>query len=377
MKKMKIALFSPFCSQNYGTVLQAFSLAKVLNSLGHECEYIDWCYYKQSKWNRLKFLLRHPLYVFYRNKNQKHRSKDLSYSFLKEDKYMSIISKNRIFCDKYTPHVKYKYPIDELSSLEKHYDKFIVGSDQTWSPNALYQYSPYYLSFIKDSSKKASYACSCGTTNLPSNFRTFLGLKLKSFDKLSCREQTNAASLTSLLNKDVNCVLDPTLLVNRENWSNYFLPVENMPKKYILCYILGEKKNISEYAEKLGREKSLPVYYILTRPTYENKQNVLQGVGCQEFLWLIDNCEYLVTDSFHGTIFALNFGRNFISFDKHPTETSYDNGRLLEILSAVQLESHYHIDSNEEMPAEIDYSKVSCVLAEKREKSLMYLRSLL
>ena len=80
---MKIALFSPFCSQNYGTVLQAFALAKVLKSLGHECEYIDWCYYKLSKWHRLKFILRHPLFVFYYKKNQKHRSKDLSYSYVK------------------------------------------------------------------------------------------------------------------------------------------------------------------------------------------------------------------------------------------------------------------------------------------------------
>lgn len=372
---MKIALFSPFCSQNYGTVLQAFSLAKVLNSFGHECEYIDWCYYKLSKWERIKFVIRHPLYIYYLKRNLRHNSKDLSYFFLNKSPYTIITKKNRLFCDKNIPHTSSKYTIDELCNLEKKYDKFIVGSDQTWCPDALYQYSPYYLSFIKDTKKKMSYACSMGTVNLPYPFQQFLKKELSSFHKLSCREQTNTALLSTLLNKSVTCVLDPTLLLNKENWSDYFLPIENIPKKYILCYILGEKKCISEYAEKLGKKRSLPVYYILTRPTYADRKNVLECVGCQEFLWLIANCEYLVTDSFHGTIFALNFGRNFVSFDKHDASVGYDNGRLQEILSAFHLESHYYTEANNNVPDEINYESVYALLDEKRQGSIDYLQA--
>ena len=374
---MKIALFAPYCSQNHGTVLQAFALSKAIELLGHSCEYIDWCYYKLTKWERIKFLLRHPLYIYYFRKNQKKNSKDLSYSFLNVGEYVTILSKNKLFCKKYTPHTGYTYALDELYQIENLYDKIVVGSDQTWSPNALYQYSPYYLSFVRDSSKKVSYACSLGTMNLPNSFIAFLKKKLTSFNKLSCREQTNTALLRGLLRKDVLCVLDPTLLFGKDIWSKYFLPVNNMPTKYILCYILGEKSIISEYAELLSKKKRLPVFYILTRPVYEKKTNVLSKVGCQEFLWLIANCEILVTDSFHGTIFALNFGRNFISFDKHPSNNSFDNGRLLEVLTDFKLESHYHLDEDQSMPIDIDYEQINDLLKTKRQQSLAYLKSIL
>ena len=103
---MKIALFSPFCSQNYGTVLQAFSLSKILMDKGHSCNYIQWNYYNLTFWGRVKFLLNHPLYIYLRKQNIKLRSKDLSYSFLREERYSQIIKKNEQFCANNIPHTK-------------------------------------------------------------------------------------------------------------------------------------------------------------------------------------------------------------------------------------------------------------------------------
>ena len=370
---MNIALFSPYLSQNYGTVLQAFALSKQIQDLGVSCEYIDWRYYDLTNKGRTRFFLRHPLYLHYNSKNKSKNKNDLKYDFLKENEYREVIKKNTLFVEHYTPVRKGKVLIDDLNNLP--YDKFIVGSDQTWSPDALYQYSPYYLQSVKDSNRKYSYACSMGKNDIPIKFQKFLKKKLKSFNRISCREEVNCAMLRNLLHKEVSCVVDPTLLLNHEQWKSYMKPVE-MPKEYVICYILGEKKCIRDYAIELGKKNGLPVYFIATRPCDVPKEQLLTGLGVQEFLWLIDNSSHLVTDSFHGTIFAINFGKNMSSFDKHPG-AMYDNGRIQGVLSDYHIEDHYLKDDSQTIPGLINFDEVNRILQEKRDYSLDYLKDII
>lgn len=373
---MKIAIFSPFSSQNYGTVLQAFALSKELSKLGVDSEYISWRHCRTSMMHRLLFILKHPSYFFLYRKNKQNNKEDLRYSFLSESEYQETIRKNIEFVEKHTPVNPRFYTYDELASVEPLYDKIIVGSDQTWSPDHLYQFSPYYLPFVKNTKKKCSYACSMGRTILPTKFVTYLQSRLKSFESLSCREKENADLLSKLLERKVNHVIDPTLLLRNEEWVEYMIPVQNMPPKYIVCYILGEKKCIYDYAEYLGKQKDLPVYYILTRPAHAHHKNVLKGVGVQEFLWLIKNCQYLVTDSFHGSIFAMNFGREMISFDKFEG-TMYDNGRIENVLAHYGIDSHYMKGFEERIPDGINYSEVYRLLENDRQESTHYLKNII
>ena len=373
---MRVALFSPFSSQNYGTVLQAFALSKVLSNLGAESEYIGWRHCEPSMKHRVRFLIKHPTYFFLYKKNKENNKDDLHYSFLSEDEYQGTIIKNKEFVKNYTPVNSRLYTYDELASIESLYDKIIVGSDQTWSPDHLYQFSPYYLPFIKNRKKKFAYACSMGRTTLPTQFVAYLKERLKSFESLSCREKENAEILSKLLGKKVYHVVDPTLLLCNEDWNNYMLPVENMPPKYIVCYILGEKKSVSDYAEFLGKRKNLPVYYILTRPSHAHHKNVLKGIGVQEFLWLINNCQYLVTDSFHGTIFAMNLGKEMISFDKFEGNM-YDNGRIENVLTHYGIGMHYMRIYEERIPEEINYLDVYRLIEKDRQESMSYLKSII
>lgn len=373
---MKIALFSPYSSQNYGTVLQAFALAKVIADNGVSCEYIKWRHCKSSIISRILFLLRHPSYIYLHLKNAKLNSEDLSYSFLSQPEYKEVILKNEAFVSTFTPHTFEEYTYDQLKALSQRYNRFIVGSDQTWNPSHIYQFSPYYLTFVKDNSRKFSYGCSLGRTSLPEQFLKFLDEKLQSFNSLSCREKGNAFMLSCRLGKTVKHVLDPTLLLDRDTWRQYMKPIEGMPKPFILCYILGERQCISEYADFLSKTTNLPAYYILTRPCHEGHQHVLKGVGVQEFLWLIDNCSYLVTDSFHGTIFAINFGKDMISFDKYEGEM-FDNGRIQDILSSYKLESHYMNKYEERIPTSYNMADISEALSKKRQDSLHYLKAII
>lgn len=374
-KDNKIALFSPYCSQNYGTVLQAFALAKVLQDKGVECAYLPWGLFKLSAWGRFTFLLRHPLYLYYQKKNKKHNKNDLKYDFLHEPEFQEIIKKNTQFVEDYIPVDSQKYYLDNLMTALKKYDKLIVGSDQTWCPDSLYQYSPYYLPGIKNKGKKFAYACSMGTLHVNDQFRIFLKNKLKSFDLISCREESNAEMLSILLDRDVPSVLDPTLLLNGNDWHNYTTYVK-MPDEYILCYVLGEKDSIGQYAIEMGKRKGLPVYFIMTRPSTCKNENVIKSVGVCEFLWLIENCQYLVTDSFHGTIFALNFHRNVMSFDKHEGD-SYDNGRIADVLAKFGLSNHYMNSAEYVEPASIDYAQVDGILDNMRVRSMEYINRII
>lgn len=371
---MKIGLLSPYYSHNYGTVLQAFALEYYLENKGHKCEYIQYCLFNNF-WEKILFVFFHPFSLFRFYKNKKQNTNALKYDYLRTNDYMQILVKNQKFCEQYiniSPNINTYLNVKRLN---KDYDLFIVGSDQTWSPEIIYNYSVFFLPFVESSTKKASYACSFGTSNIDVQYKKFLRKTLSTFKHVSCRDKKNTDMLTSLLHKPVTNVIDPTLLLNKYDWSKYMKSV-NMPPKYILCYILGEKQCITEYANIVAKEKGLPVFHILTRPCHENNPNVLKGIGCQEFLYLVANCELLVTDSFHGTIFSINFQKNFVSFDKYEG-ISYDNGRLADVLREFNLLDHYHVDTDFSYPSEIDYRQVNSILETKRKDSMQYLNNVL
>lgn len=372
---MKIGVLSPYCSQNYGTVLQAFAFSIVLQSYGVECAYIPWRFFRLSFWGKVEFLLRHPLFLYAQRKVLKNNQKDLDYKYLSKPDFQDIIRRNTKFVEKYIPVDEQTYYVDFLPDALKKYDKLIVGSDQTWCPDSLYQYSPYYLPKINVKGKKFAYACSMGTLNVDKHFKRFLKKSLRTFDLISCREDSNARMLAMTLNREVPSVLDPTLLLESNFWHQYTTPVE-MPKKYILCYILGERKCIGRYAEELAIRKGLPVYYIMTRPSTCVYKNVLKGIGVSEFLWLIENCQYLITDSFHGTIFAINFHKNMIAYDKHEGEV-FDNGRIEDVLTKFGIKEHYFTSEEYVEPAYIDYDKVECVLNIMRKSSMEYINKII
>lgn len=375
---MKIGLLAPYLSQNHGTVLQALALAKCIRELGAECEYIQCGILKKlPRGNRLRdklYLFFHPKYKQQLIEYKRRRQNDLDYSFLVEPEFKAITAKNKAFVDTYTPVAKMWVNISHLGRLR--YDKFVVGSDQTWSPFALYQYSPYYLRQIKDSRKKYSYGCSMGrTSNFSEEFLSFLKQHLSSFSALSCRELSNSKMLEELIGKEVSWVVDPTLLLSRDDWKPYMRQV-SMPKNYVVCYILGERTCISEYADELGKRKGLPVYYIMTRPSSCNHKNVLKDVGAAEFLWLIDNCSYLVTDSFHGCVFSINFKKNVMAFNKFEGN-ELDNARIPDLLSSYNLESHFLTSAGYREPESIDYNQVHSILSERRAYSINYLKKII
>jgi hypothetical protein len=249
----------------------------------------------------------------------------------------------------------------------------MVGSDQSWSPNLYRPTKPYFLD-IANFKNKCAYAPSLGTTVLSDEYRHFLKKKLMSFDYLSCRELVNSKMLSNLLGRPVQHVLDPTLLLTAKNWDDV-ATAPAIKGKYILAYILGEKDVIVNFAECLSKENGIPVYYIVTRPKYLNRDNALMGVGPDDFVGLIKNASCVITDSYHGCLFAINYNVNFYAFGKREgTVNTLDNVRIVEMLTMLGIQNRFLSDdtifSKDE---DIDYTNVNIIVNSMRTKSLEYL----
>lgn len=197
------------------------------------------------------------------------------------------------------------------------------------------------------------------------------------FRNLSCRERQNCNLLESELLDKVEFVLDPTFLLSPSDWNSYIHePI--IEGKYILAYILGTRECISKFAEKLGEHNNLPVYYILTRPEYLSKDNLLKTIGPFDFVNLIENASFIVTDSFHGTILSINFEKNFYSFTKRDgSATTIDNDRIGTVLQEFELNDRLLNDEFANELGSIDYIRVKSKLENLRESSLNYLKTII
>ncbi len=360
---------------NYGTMLQAQALEKEVCKLGYQAELID---YKQdnslSGIEMLKLRLRRlPVYIRERKKyniiakNQGNQKK-------KEALFEQFYQKNL--------HVGAKSYTDTQQLIDDPpaYDGYVVGSDQTWNPYVANASSAFFLSFVGNDAKKGSYGPSIAVNQLPEKMQNVYREKLKSFAFLSCREKDGTELLEQVTGREVQQVLDPTLLLEQKDWEEYC--TYEVPKEpYIFVYFLGERKEHREIVDQLQKLTGwkvvcLPVVYL------EMEQDAYERVwgGPAEFLSLIRGAALVCTDSFHGTMFSINFGRNFYSFCKSSdTEKTSENSRLYSALELFGLSDRI-IKGKRDISMdelEIPYSQVKSILEIERKKSMDYLKNML
>jgi len=369
----KIALISPYNEYNYGTVLQAYALQRLLDKEGVDAAYLQYTpVVPPSFWGRLKRIIVSLFRISKSNKAIVTNNGVDDYSFFHSPEFKTFVDGYNDFINRRIKVSRQRYNPLTLPKCDE-FDAFMVGSDQTWGEARYLPYSPYFLDGIDDKYPKLSYAPSIGTTHISDNYLSVLMEKLSKFQALSCREKTNCELLSSKLGREVSYVLDPTFMISANEWGGIAaMPSESMEsKQYILCYILGEKQSISNYAEKLGYEKALPIYYIVTRPLYLQKKRHLFATP-ESFLWLIKNAAYVITDSFHGSILSINFNTQFYSFTKREGANSVDNDRIMEILDTFNLLSRYK-DGNQDFEVDIDFKKVNKLVEHYRKDSLSFL----
>ena len=220
----------------------------------------------------------------------------------------------------------------DLFLLNEKFDAFVCGSDQIWSPFCFD--SHFYLDFVDDDSKKIAYAPSIGTNKINNLYiEGQIGYLLKKFEYISIRENSGAEVVKKLTDRIVPVVLDPTMLITQNDWSQLENKINNLPEKYIFCYFLGNNETYWKYVYKLSKKTNLPLVIV---PVYKNdfRRNayVPNDIGPAEFLYLIHNAAFICTDSFHGSIFSIIFKKNMAVFKRFKEHESLNQNTRLETL---------------------------------------------
>lgn len=205
---------------------------------------------------------------------------------------------------------------EELKNNPPLFDIYLSGSDQIWNPQYVGKDTTYMLSWVPEGRKKIAFSSSFALTELPNEYYSLYKESLEKYRSISIREYSDIPQ--HLLGHNVPITVDPTLLLSKEKWKRLITSPPIVKGKYVLCYLLGYKFNAETFGIKLSKyianKIGAKVVLIGGDPINILKgTRVIPNCGPEDFLNLFYYSEFVITSSFHGTIFALNFEKPLLS----------------------------------------------------------------
>lgn len=385
MKKIGIVTITR--NQNYGNKLQNYAVQEVINKLGYETETILNST-KKGFDTPISFLSKikkiNPFYIFkvilVRLKNRFHikNSKDkLFSSIFWEQRNRDEISKTikdrvnafHTFSKRHIVQSTFTISIDDLklSELNK-FTYFVCGSDQVWNPNYPQTSNIDFLQFTEQS-KRIAFSPSFGVSEIPESKKSIYSKFLNEIPYLSVRENQGAKIIKDLTGRDAKVLVDPTLLLNKEDWMSLVKkPDMTIPKKYILTYFLGnQKKEYNNFIYKTANENDCTVINLNDIHEMESYKVCPSG-----FLYLIDNSFLICTDSFHGMVFSIIFKKEFVAFDRVEDGKSMGS-RVDTLLNKFELEGrHFNILKRSKKIVSTDFSHITEIIKNEQNRTLNY-----
>ena len=361
-------------AHNYGTVMQAYGLIECLRSLGVAANTIDY----------------HPTYVVDGGKfrfplNKKDIRAVLIIAYQKYAKIKKKIKPDYGLSTKfdnfqkeylYIENVKYE-SIENLRDNPPVFDVYISGSDQIWYPSEQYGVdAAYFLDFGDRSIKRLSYASSFGRDFIPEDSHQQIGKLLENFNVISVREKSGVDIVNRLSKLTASWMPDPTILL--DSYEKIIVaPKEYKP--YMMSYVLRSGQGvfgIQRYlADRLGLKIVVP--YNLMKRWKSIGETIYPGP--EEWLGYIRYSNFVVTNSFHGTVFSVLFNKPFITIALSGNKSGL-NERAKSLLSSVGLEHRLVSDLSRGtidklLEEEIDWSSVNIKLAEMRESGITFIKN--
>lgn len=349
---MKICISTCCLWSSFGSVLQSLGLKKTLKKLGCD-SYIVTCIKQKIKKPsinsvKVKSIISYFLDVCIFPKRKK--------SFKKCNDFI----KDNI-------DILYFDSIYDISCQNIEADAFLSGSDQVWHPQSC---NPvFFLEFVDDNKKKLSYAASMGDTNIPNEKLCFFEKNIKRYDFVSVREKECSDVLKELTNKPISINIDPTFLCSSNEWRKYEkpYPLKGKFKKYILLFAIYWDEKFNCQLKELHKCTGLPVIAICSHFYNYYADKRIFDVGVDEFLWLVDNAEYIVTSSFHGVSFSIIFNKKFSAVVNPKTPSRINN--LMDTLSVPKVEIN-----NLNITEEFNYFNINKKIIDEQEKSFLFLK---
>lgn len=357
---MKIGILTYHRSHNYGALLQAIALRKVLSDMGHVVTFIDyWPAYHKHMYALFSF----PWMMSRKGFNGKKGYltfciKNYAYRKNRKENFDKFIEDNIV------PY---------LSSMDETYDVIVHGSDQIWRKQSeIHTYNPVYFGRNHiPTHKSISYAASMGILPQNEKDKDLLKEYLSSLDCISVREKSLLDLVHSLGSKDACLDLDPTLLLASSFWEDTF-HLSRKNERYALYYCLKDSFDVNEL-RRYTHSKGMKLKIIYSKAICKNTEDKYTTSGPEDFLNLVYGADFVFTTSFHGLAFALIFQKPFYASYRKNSDRA---ATLLELLGL----SNRMLPIRSAIPEDnspIDYEKVNRILSEMRDKSLSHLTKMI
>ena len=379
----KIGIVSCYYVKNYGSMLQAYAVQKMLDNMNIENENL--VYVKSKNPKQLVSYARRLLFDSNIRKTKLKILKKKIYSEIHKKYKENFKTRDKKFEEFKSKYFKVSKPYLGYENLQKSsedYDAFVLGSDQLWHPMNLENHY-FTMEFIEDNKPKITYATSFGVSEIPKNQIEKTKSYLKRIEYISVREKTGKNIIKQLIGRDVPVVLDPTFMLSLEEWES-LQPENNVytKNKYIFCYFLGDNQ---EHRDVVNKVKKITGYDIVTLPHIDEiaksdknfGDESLYNVGPSEFINLIKNAEIVFTDSFHCTAFSIMYKKNFITFNRFKNDSKIStNSRIASLFGLLKLKDRLYDDKkdiNTVIKKEINYLEVERELEKLRANTKEYI----
>ena len=370
---MKIGIITINDNNNYGNRLQNYALQKFLiNEL--KIEKVDTIWYSSKNrylskvdifnWKTwVKYIIKYII-------NWKNQRKDLKEIYLKDNIRMYNISK-------FTKKISTRFDFKIKNNLEKEYDYFIVGSDQVWNPDFWPRNSNLenirFLKFVPKE-KRIAYAASIAIPEIPRNKEKIFKDGLNEMKAISMREKAGAELVKNLTGREVPVVVDPTILLTKEEW----LKIEMIPEwykgeKYIFTYFLG---NPSPVIEKIAKKNNWKIYNLMDKDNFN-----LYTSRVEEFVYLIDHAQLVATDSFHASVFSILMNTPFLVVNRQQKGVADMTSRIDTLLELFGYQDRYIINGecnlSEDEILHMDFNNVKVIQEREIKRSTAYMKEAL
>ncbi len=348
----KIAIFTLCGYKNYGNRLQNYALQETIEKMGFSSETI-WLYSekKESFVYRIKIYIKNFVKIILKHINR-----------LKLER----LRKKNFEIFNFLININYNYKAVLNNKIK--YNNYIVGSDQVWNYTFTDENDVYFLKFA-DKNKTLSYAASFGITKIPEEKFDFYKNGLNHIKAISVREKDGENLVYSLIGKESTTVLDPTLLLTKEEWEKVIKEPKVKPnKKYILkCFLGNLSPKLEENIQQIAKEKNCDIINML-----DERQKEVYISGPSEFLYYIKNSELVLTDSYHTMIFSIIFKKSFYIFERNQNKESMISriDYLLDLLNLKDRKIEYINNITN-----INYTNANQIIANEKEKSIQFLKN--
>lgn len=358
---------------NYGACLQAYALQQSIIKAGHKCEIIKYTPIRNLKDYGPVMTIGRTVYRSFKGIiNVNFRFDNYRHQYFER------------FRKEYLTFSKMNYLNDfDLYNHTPIYDCYVTGSDQIWNPN-LYggkNNLAYFLDFVPEGKKKIAYAPSIGVSSISDACAQEMAALLSKFDAISVREEDGKQIIDRISNCGCRVVLDPTLLISKEEW-NVLIGKRIIKKQYILLYLFGNRSYIKEFVEYVSKKTGMMVVTLpFNEREYRSDYIKIKRAGPIEFINLIKYASLVITDSFHATAFSINLHAPFYSLLRNESgDKNNMNSRIFNMLNLADLKDRLISDYNgfpKDITYELDFEKSDKNIKERREKDFDFLKNAL